>query len=124
MSVISRMRKQNALYWEAISLEPDRYGQFTYEAPVMITCRWDDVNELSLKPDGTEFTTQSKVYVESVDTKPGDYLRQTDTAVEVDEIALLTSETIPQNNEDTHRIEAVDKNPNFKGTETLVTAKL
>ena len=124
MSLISRMRKQHALWWALTSTEPDRYGRYSYEAPVLVTCRWDDSSEVALLPDGTQFTTRSLVYVGSEDTKPGDYLRKTATGDEAAEIALLTSETVPQDNPQTYRVRAVDKNPNTKATETLVTAKL
>lgn len=41
MSIIKKMRKQFAVYWER-GTTPDQYGTYSFAAPVEIACRWDD----------------------------------------------------------------------------------
>lgn len=47
MQIIKKMRKQKAVYWKRRVDEngdpsPDSFGNFTYENPVEIRCRWED----------------------------------------------------------------------------------
>ncbi len=112
MSVIKKMRRQKAVWWER--LEPDQYGRFSFAGPVEVDCRWDD--------SGTEFRTMqgqtemsnATVYPDRV-MKVGDRLRRgpMDSNEPADPLDITTFE-----------IRRFDQNPNFKATETLYTAYL
>lgn len=46
MQIIKKVRKQKAVYWKRILDEsgepsPDQFGNFRYDNPVEIKCRWD-----------------------------------------------------------------------------------
>lgn len=114
MSLISRMRKQLAVYWS--SQKFDDFGQPIPLEPVEIKCRWEDVQVEYLTKDGTKQVSNSVVYV--------------DRDVELDgflwlgELSELTSQTVPEQNEGAHRIKQVNKIPNLKAKEFLITAIL
>jgi len=114
MSIIVKMRKQNAVWWQR-SAEPDRYGKFSYATPVEIECRWDDAVIEFLDSKGQTKSSKSVVYPDRI-LSVGDMLREGE--IESDEPAdpttLLT----------TAEIMRFDKTPNIKATETLYTVYL
>jgi hypothetical protein len=70
VSLISRMRRQKAVYWP-----PDGGGSVRgFSDPVEIDCRWEDVHELFLDERGTERVSNAKVYVDR-DVSVGGLLR-------------------------------------------------
>lgn len=67
MSLITRMRKQKAVYWSRlkdVNNQPlsDKFGQPAYNDPVEVDCRWDDKQEHLLTPAGTTIDSVATVY--------------------------------------------------------------
>lgn len=74
MSIITRMLKDTATYWPVIT---DGYGGFEFGAPVAISCRWEEVQEEFITPEGREEVSDAVVYVDR-DLEVGGYLAQGD----------------------------------------------
>lgn len=114
MGIITKMRKQTAVYWPP--LEADEYGKPTYDDPVEVTCRWEDTQKLFVTPQGSTETCASIVYV--------------DRDVEVGGVLLLGSldsdinESDPKANEGASEIRQFSKIPNIRNTELLRVAYL
>jgi len=116
MGIITRMRKQTAVYWAKPS--DNRRGSRTFGTPVEIDCRWEDVRKLFVDDMGREITSKSIVY--------------TDRVVEIDgwlylgELDDLTTaqKADPQKVSNAGVIRAFDKLPNLGNRETLYTAVL
>lgn len=116
MSVIRKMRKQKAVWW-ARDPVADRFGQYTFVDPVEIDCRWDDTTEEFLGPQNETLASRAVVYVsEDLTIAEGDRLMQ-------GEMDSNTPDD-PMETHLAHAIRRIDKNPNFRGTETLVTCFL
>jgi len=115
MSIITKMRKQKALWWKR--LEANEYGRYSYDAPVEIDCRWDDVADLGRKPSppSEKIASSTVVYVDRVMT-PGDKLREGGLE--------SSTESDPENDEGALVIERFVVTPNLKATESLYTAYL
>lgn len=114
MSIITRMRKQTAVYWSR-DATPDEFGAYSYAAAVQIECRWDDSAREYRDAQGQTQLSQAVVYVDRV-MKVGDMLKEGD----------LESDTVadPTDDPDAFKIQGFDKNPNIRNTETLLTAYL
>lgn len=112
MSLISKMRRQDAVLWQRISYT--RQGVPIYGAPVAIRCRWEDVTQEYLSPQGQRELSSSVVYV-SRDVAVGDRLA----------LGELSSDT-PLNPLDAKSWEVKQflRFPNLKNTELLRTAYL
>lgn len=108
MSVIRRMRRQKAVYWQRGAA--DRYGTYAFEEPVEIDCRWVDRMMEILDSKGAKSISTSTVYVDR-DMVPGDRLKQG----EMDS----TTPSDPMQINDAHEVKRVENIPNFKATETL-----
>jgi len=115
------MRKQTAVYWALDSADSagddfDEFGQPILTDPVEIKCRWDDVNEEFLDAKGAKRLSRAKVYVDRV--------------VDINGVLMLGSLTDvdeskrPIDNDGAYEIRRLDKNPNLRATETLLTAYL
>ena len=111
MSIISRMRRQKAVFWSRTGV--DGYGQPVYGSPVEIACRWDDEQREFIKADGTVGTSRSIAYVDR-DMKPGDKLKLGEYTTDFEDDVTQHS--------DAFEIQAFVKNPNLKATEFLRTA--
>lgn len=114
MSLISRMRRQTAVWWAADG--SDRFGAPRYKTPVEIKCRWEDVRKEFLNSQGVTAVSNSIVYVDRL-MKTGDVLFR---GVLTD----LTTVTVPKDNSGAFEIAAFDRLPNLKNTEELLTAYL
>ncbi len=64
MSIIKKMRKAFAVYWEPGS--NDGYGGTAFSAPIEIKVRWEDTQELIIDKNGQEIVAKSLVYVDRV----------------------------------------------------------
>ena len=69
MGIISRMRKQTAVYWPLASSDSggadyDDYGQPIVSDPVEVECRWEAVNEEFVDKNGTRQLSKAKVYTD------------------------------------------------------------
>lgn len=116
MGIISSMLRQKAVYWA--SPENDGYGNFTFDDPVEIDCRWEEKAESYFKPNGTEAQSLAIVYVDR-DVDIGGYLQ-------FGELADVGSANLnnPEDDPDSYRIEQKYKLPNFRISEYLRIAFL
>ena len=113
MSIIKKMRKQKAVWWER--LEPDKYGSFAFAEPEEIDCRWDDSGREFRNSTGQTEMSGATVYPDRV-LKVGDKLRKGE---------METDEPLdPKNLKTAFEIKRFDQNPNLRATETLYTAYL
>lgn len=60
---IKWMLKQRLVYWAFTG--HNQYGKGTYATPVVVRCRWEDVQEEVWLPNGTRFVCQSHLYLYS-----------------------------------------------------------
>jgi hypothetical protein len=115
MSLITSMRRQNAVYWA-----PDEADDFGVEAvgtPVDIDCRWEDVAEQYISPDNTVDVSKSKIYADR-DIEVGGYLLLGTVAGLAD--ASAHPRTIPE----AGIVRRFEKLPNLKASQFLRTATL
>lgn len=116
MSLISRVRKQTAVYWSQGSRGVDVHGRPKLLGPVEISCRWDDVSKEFLAADGTRQMSNSEVLVDRR-MKVGDYLF-------LGTLTDLTNASVPKENKGAFEIRRFDDTPNLRNTENLYTAYL
>lgn len=114
MGIITRMRKQTCVYW-APTGNRDRNNNPILAAPVQMTCRWTDVNELFIDASGKQSVSNAKIFTE-LDVQVEGYLK----------LGLLTdlvdsSSNNPFTNSGTFRIRKFTKLPNLRNTEYLRT---
>lgn len=109
MSFISRMLKQDAVYW-APNSKPDKYGQPTYASPVAIKARWVDTTIEALENDKEVSMTGTYVYVDR-DVLEGGKLK----------LGLLGSSTVITGAREIIRFE---KNPRYRADEFVRKATL
>jgi hypothetical protein len=115
MSLITKMRKQKAVYWPP-STRRDQYGRPIAEAAVEIDCRWEDRTDEFITTTGERQLSNALVYVDRDIVLGGVLLLGTlDTVMDI---------TDPKNNEGAFEVLRFDKMPNLKGTEFLRTAYL
>lgn len=117
MSIITKMRKQDAVYWPPA--KADNFGRPAYGAPVDVKCRWDDVAENFIDPkSGTVAVSNSKVYVDR------------DVALDgwlwLGTVATIPGGpgTPPGDVDGALPVRKFEKNPNLKASEFLRTATL
>lgn len=108
MSIITRMRKQTAVWWQRTGR--DVTGDPSFADPVEIDCRWDDKQELFVDVNGDEKISRATVYVDR-DMSPGDWLK----------LGELESSTPDDPRDTTGAWEMRDWNkmPNLRATEYL-----
>lgn len=128
MSLITKMRRQNAIYWPPAA-SPDDFGHPAYGDLVELVLteagnyrvRWEDKNEEFLDGTSTVQRSNAVVYVpllpDGTEVQVGGFLWLGDRAG-------LTSETVPQNNPGAWEVRQVGKLPNLKATEYLRTVYL
>jgi hypothetical protein len=111
-SLLTTMRKQDAVYWGLVKDEfdrplPDRGGRLQWLQPVEIKVFWIDLQELFLDAAGQQKMSRSKVFVGD-DVDKGGRLRQ---GLLADVPAGLTM--LPENLPGAFSIEAFRKVPTF-----------
>jgi len=114
MSIISRMRRQDAIYWPFSSV--NEFGVKVVGDPVPIKCRWEAKNEEFLASDGEIQMSNAIVYVDR-DTPEGGILMLGTTADITDSVNI-------KENIGAWEIKRFDNLPNLKATEFLKTAYL
>jgi len=119
MSIISRMRKQQATYWPAT---PDMYGGVAFGSPILVECRWEDITENFIDAEGREAVSQAKVYVDQVlkvggFLALGDYTGVTSTTTTAEEPTFMPPDAA-------RPIRKFENLPNLRATEYLRTAWL
>ena len=110
-------RKQYAVWW-ARSAEPDKWGRFSYSAPVEIRCRWDRVSQEYRHPKGQTEISSSIVYPDAngYDMGIGDMLREGEMASDEPED--------PTTIENTFEIQRIDVIPDFPIKRDLIQVYL
>lgn len=75
MRILVTMLKQIAVWWPVTEglTAFDRFGQPVPATPVEISCRWVDIIEEFVGPDGAPQVSRSKIYVDR-DVTTGGYL--------------------------------------------------
>ena len=128
MGIISKMRKQNAIYWPPSTF--DDYGH-PVSAPLVelvlvpgganFRVRWEDKAEQYLDTKGTTRTSSSVVYVprlpDGSEVTPGGFLW-------LGNAADLTDPLNPSGNPGAGEVMRFEKLPNLKNTQQLRTAYL
>ena len=125
MGIITRMRKQTAVYWGLASDESgvlaiDDYGQPKITTPVEILVRWDDERMEFLDAKGDKQISRSKVYT-GIDVSIGGLLMLGEI---VDIVGSSSDIHNLKENNNTWEIRGFEKNPNLRATEFLRTAIL
>ena len=114
MSLITRMRKQTAVYWPFDSV--DAYGKKLMGSPVEIKCRWDGSIEEFLDSQGERQLSKAVVFVDR-DTPVGGILM-------LGTLSDITDDTNIKENEGAWEIRRFDTTPNLEATEFLKRAYL
>lgn len=103
---------QTAVYWG--NPTPDGYGKMTYDAPVEIACRWDNVSKLITAANGDQIVCSAIILVtQDVDNQGMLYLGtldDLDSAQEAD----------PSTVEGAYEIKRFDKTPMIFETDEFV----
>lgn len=115
--LISRMRKQTAVYWS--TPVEDGYGGAAFADPVEITVRWEERQELFIDQMGNEVRSNAVAYV-GQDVDLGGYLylgELTDLDSTVIEPADVTTGNV-------YEIRGFSKSPTIGGTKFVRKAWL
>jgi hypothetical protein len=114
MSIIKRMRKQKAVWWKR-STTANRFGKFSFDDPVEISCRWDDKQYEDVDSRGQTTRPMAVVYPDRV-LNLGDKLKKGE----------MDSDTPddPTTDRDAFEISKFSETPNLRNTEVLYTAEL
>jgi len=107
MSFITRNHKQTIVYWGTPVM--DKFGARTFAAPVEITGRWEDKQELFIDVGGRESVSRAFVYL-GQDVDLGGYLY-------LGTLTSISSEANPKNVSAAYEIQAFIKTPNIKSTD-------
>jgi len=59
--VISRRFKQKCIYWG--NPVNDGHNKFTFDTPVELNCRWEEIEQIISDKNGNEITSRAVVYV-------------------------------------------------------------
>jgi len=115
MGIITRMRKQTAVYWAAAT--NDGRGGFTFTTAVQINCRWQDVQEMFVDFEGREIMSTAKVFPDRV--------LLNDSYLWLGTLASLTAPyTDPRTVANARQMKKFSQIPNLRNTETLYIAFL
>ena len=114
MNIISRMRKQDAVYWPYSSTSA--FGVKVVGDPVAIKCRWESKSEEFLDSEGEVQMSNAVVYVDR-DTPMGGILMLGTTDDITDSVNI-------KENDGAWEIRRFDNLPNLRATEFLKTAYL
>ena len=103
---------QTAVYWG--NPVDDGYGGMTYDDPVEIPCRWEDVSELVTAADGEQYVTKAQILTPN-DLEVNGYLM-------LGELTDLNSDQSDSPDEvlTAHRIRRIAKTPLFRKTDKFV----
>jgi len=104
-----------AVWWERG--DPDGYGDFDWEDPVEVDCRWVQSNDLFTDSLGEEKRCTARVYLDR-DVTVGDFLKLGD----LDDITSASG--YPPNKDGAYQVQRFDKIPDLAGGEILRRAWL
>lgn len=108
IGIARRAMKQTAIWWDAST--PGEFGKPTYAVPVEVSCRWEDIAEEFINPNGDVEISRSKLFVDR-DMKVKDKLKLGDLD--------STINNDPDDNEDVWEIRGWGKVPDLKGRKFL-----
>lgn len=111
MSLISRMRRQDAVYWPPL-VRADRFGQERFGEPVAIRCRWESNISQRIEQNGTVHVVTDMAYVD----------RQLSLGGRLALGSLDEMENVATPTAASQEIVAFSELPNLRNTETLYTA--
>lgn len=109
MGIITRMRKQKAVYWPCEGY--NAYGQPVLGTPVEITCRWQDVTVVFKNEKGEDQTSKAQIFVDRDVVVNGRLWRG----------LLVDAPANPITDRTTVTIQRFEKLPNLRATEYLRT---
>jgi hypothetical protein len=109
--MLTRNLNQTAVYWGTPA--SDGQGGRTFDEPIDIDCRWENVNELFVDGQGQERRSSAVVYV-SVDVVVGGYL-YLGTLTDLDS----SEEDDPLSVNDAKEIRRFDTTPSLKGDRSM-----
>jgi len=72
MSLITKMLRQKAVYWPP-AVRVDLYGRRPPQDPVEIKCRWEPLEDLTIRQSGDAVAAHSRIFV-SQDVAVGGWL--------------------------------------------------
>lgn len=107
--VAIRTMKSYAVYWSVDTL--DDHGQPTYSDPVLIGCRWDDVQEEFVSANGDREMSRARVIVDRDLEVKGVLMHGT--------LSDVSDQDDPKNNDGAWEIRSFSKTPDFKGKKFL-----
>lgn len=120
MRILTKMLKQYAVYWppgsEAGGQDFDSYGRPVYTTAIEIRCRWEDIAEEFIGPDGTDQVSRSKVFVDR-DVRTGGVL-WLGRLVDVGDLVN------PKRNNNAWEVRRFDKVPTLNATQFVRMAYL
>ena len=127
MSLIARMRRQNAVYWPPGTV--DKFGracpgtliELTLAGWVNSRVRWEDTVKEYLDAQGTVTLSAAVVFVPAL---PGGGEVAVGGWLWLGDRSDLTDEADPRGNSGAYEVKRVDKLPNLKATELLRTVYL
>ena len=109
---IQKVCVQTAVYWG--NPQNDGYGNFVFDEPVEISCRWEDKAQIVVSNDGAETSSDAEVLItEDLDVDGYLYLGSL-TDLDSDELDN------PMTVEEARRIISYDKIPMIKSTTVFV----
>jgi len=101
---------QTATYWAFSSA--NEYGDASFDAPVTVSCRWENIEEVIIDYNGDEVTSQGKIYLgQDVDVRGFMYLG-------------TSAADSPYSVRDAREIVAFRKVPDLANTEYLRIARV
>lgn len=107
---LTKNLKQTCLYWG--NSVADGYGGYTFDDPIEIDCRWEDLQELFIDSTGNEAKSLAVVFLDR-DVVSGEYLMLGD----LDDLSSSSAE--PDQESNAKQIRSFKKIPNIKGTDYL-----
>ena len=112
MSFIKQILRQRLVHWPKGGL--DEFGRPTFDEPEEIQCRWDDVAEEFLDPEGVKQVSRSKILL-GQEVGVGGLLR----LGVIEEIEESDFPEDPKEDEDVVTIRSVSRSPTLKATNSI-----
>jgi len=116
MSIITRVLRQDAVYWAPSTVRGYDGNTSGFSAPVAVRVRWSVQERFHVLETGVQVISQSSVMINQDVLKEG-YLY-------LGELADVIAVTDPTDHNEAWEIMKFDKIPNFRATEYLRTAYL
>jgi hypothetical protein len=110
MSIISRMRKQDAVYWPRTGT--DRFGKPVLGEPIAVKCRWEEKGVLyNFGKAGEQAVSNAEIYVDQ-ELDEGGYIWKG---------LLENAPESPLETKNVYEVRKFNELPNLRNTEVLYT---